>query len=166
MKISLDTSYDDRLTGLAITPKSACLNRPRLRSSSSCRVNVKLPSVETEEKTKHIIEKFPLRSTSVLSKRVRKPLLLSNHLFEIDMQEKSKEAKSVKRKVSVRFIRPAYERFLDDSVANIQNFIANVVLPLPDPHLLEHKRATLRLRKLKRVVSSCKENIAVNLMGN
>lgn len=162
MKISLDASYDDRLTGLVVTPKSACLNRPRLRSSSSCRVNIKLPSVETEEKTKQIIEKFPLRSTSASSKRTRKPMLLSNHLFEIDVQEKLKEVKSVKRKVSVRFIRPAYEKFLNDSVANIQNVIANVVLPLPDPHLLEHKRATLRLRKLKRVSGSCKENIVMN----
>jgi hypothetical protein len=160
MKISLDSSFENPLSGLMITPKSACLNRAKLRTSASCRVNIKLPSVEIEEKTQKEVAKFPLRSISASGKRVRRQVAITGHLFEVDFKEKTPENKFVTKKVSFRFIRPAYEKFLDESVANVANIKANIVLPLPDPYILEHKRATLRLRKLKRVVkSNCKENI-------
>ena len=137
----------------SVTPTLVNLVRPRrIMTSSSCRVIVRLPSVEPEEKI-FTIKKKPLRPSSAPRVSSRSGGLKVKEEKGIDV-----EKKKMKKRNKGKFGLCSFKDI--DSVfgLHVQN-----ATPLPDPRVMEYKRASLRLRKLKRVaVRNDKENSLIN----
>ena len=141
----------------SVTPTLVNLVRPRrIMTSSSCRVIVRLPSVEPEEKI-FTIKKKPLRPSSAPRVSSR-----SGGLKAKEEKEEEKgidvEKKKMKKRNKGKFGLCSFKDI--DSVFGLHVHNAT---PLPDLRVMEYKRASLRLRKLKRVaVRNDKENSLIN----
>ena len=153
MKLCIENFQVDKRDGLVVTPVSSILNANRSRPSSCCRISVRIPSVEPEEKKSKHLQRFPLRSSSV-PKICEKPVInLTPSVSQAKLIDKHENTKNIKNS----FI--AYEKYLNLPIDSVLASQIHNMTPLPDPHIKEHKRAAMRLRKLKRITfKSEKEN--------
>lgn len=159
MKISIETSFYDRNKELVIPAKNCYSSEALLRGSKSCKVSIRLPTVETEKKSEIQKPVFPLRTNSAGRVVRKKPLSITPNLLQIQISEKVHENKVVNKRSGLRSVKCAYDKLFCEPMEFILNSHLPNLAPLPDPHILEHKRALLRLRKLKMVpVKHGKEN--------
>lgn len=133
--------------------------KPLIKTSSSCRVIVRIPSVEPEEKNfeKIFEDKKPLRPSS--APRPQRNLVGCNQSFvNVNVRKKSVVAKRPKNEKLEDWLF-IYQKYLTQTQGTFVRFQMHNDKPLPNPQINEHKRAALRLRKLKRVnVRNNKEN--------
>ena len=141
-KQGIELEDNEQTKDFSVTPITLNFFKPRIRTSSSCRVIVRLPSVEPDVKILKIREK-PLRPSS--APRVSR---------KSGVGVKNDEGKKWEKNGKCRNWLDSYKGFNSVFGIHIQNAI-----PLPDLRVMEFKRASLRLRKLKRVaVKNNKEN--------
>lgn len=131
--------------------------KPLIKTSSSCRVIVRIPSVEPEEKNfeKIFDDKKPLRPSSA-------PRPMRNFVGPspsvVKVHKKNAAIKKPKNEKLENWLL-IYQKYLTQSNETVIMFQTHNNKPLPNPQINEHKRAALRLRKLKRVnVRNNKEN--------
>jgi len=143
------------------TPKAG---ESRLRTSTSCRVSIRIPTVESERKETKIVQNqnFPLRARSASRVAKRKLLSVTPNLFQIQVNDKGCENRSGSRRIGFRSVKCGLDKYLNEPIENIlSTHLSNFPL-LPDPSILEHRRAALRLRKIKQIpLRNGKENFSL-----
>jgi hypothetical protein len=157
MKLSSDNLIQEKFSDFVITPVSHLTNQSQTRPSSCCRISVRIPSVEPEESKKKSLQKFPLRSSSVPKIHERPTIHLTPSVSQVKITERQEIQKNFVK--SYKNCLKAYQKYLSEPIDTVLASQVKNMAPLPDPHIKEHKRAALRLRKLKRVMIKCdKEN--------
>lgn len=159
MKIGIETSFCDRGKEMLVLPRTCYSSEAVLRGSKSCKVSIRLPTVENEKKSEIQKQVFPLRTNSAGRIVKKKPLSITPNLLQMQINEKVHENKVVSKRSGLRSVKCAYDKLSCEPIEFILNSHLPTLAPLPDPHILEHRRAALRLRKLKMVpVKHGKEN--------
>src|SRR5574343_665465 len=133
MKLSIENFHIDKREALVITPVSNLSTVSRSRPSSCCRISVRIPSVEPEDKKVKNLQRFPLRSSSV-SKIVEKPLInLTPSIGQAKLIDKQENMKANKITLG------AYEKYLNTPIDSVLASHIHNMTPLPDPHIKQHK---------------------------
>jgi hypothetical protein len=164
MKIYIENTFHEKHKELLNTPKAAVYSESRLRSSKSCKMSIRIPTVESDKKEKKIVQNqnFPLRAKSASRVVGRKPLSVTPNLIQIQVNEKGCENRSASRKTGFRSVKCGYDKYFNEPIENILSTQLSNFPLLPNPNILEHKRAVLRLRKLKLIpVKHGKENCSL-----